>query len=30
MDAETFETFDLKIPEELQGVVVEGNNILYG
>jgi translation initiation factor 5A len=29
MDAETFETFDLKIPEELQGVVVEGNNIQY-
>ena len=29
MDSETFETFDLKIPEELQGVVVEGNNILY-
>lgn len=29
MDAETFETFDLKIPEELQGVVAEGNNILY-
>jgi translation initiation factor 5A len=29
MDAETFETFDLKIPEDLQGVVVEGNNIQY-
>jgi translation initiation factor 5A len=29
MDSETFETFDLKIPEELQGVVVEGNNIQY-
>jgi len=29
MDAETFETFDLQIPEELQGQVVEGNNILY-
>ena len=29
MDAETFETFDLKIPEELQGQVVEGSNILY-
>ncbi len=29
MDQETFETFDLKIPEELQGVVAEGNNVLY-
>jgi len=29
MDAETFETFDLKIPEELHGQVVEGSNILY-
>jgi translation initiation factor 5A len=29
MDAETFETFDLNIPEELQGQVGEGNNILY-
>lgn len=29
MDAETFETFDLPIPEELQGQVVEGSNILY-
>ena len=29
MDAETFETFDLKIPEELQGQVLEGSNILY-
>jgi len=28
MDAETFETFDLKIPEDLEGVV-EGSNILY-
>ena len=29
MDAETFETFDLKIPEELNGQVMEGSNILY-
>src|SRR5512141_1012346 len=29
MDAETFETFDLKIPEELNGQVAEGSNILY-
>jgi len=29
MDAETFETFDLKIPEELQGQVVEGCTIVY-
>jgi len=29
MDAETFETFDLKIPEELNGQVFEGSNILY-
>ena len=28
MDAETFETFDLKIPEDLEGVV-EGCNVLY-
>jgi len=29
MDAETFETFDLDIPEELQGQVAEGTNVLY-
>lgn len=29
MDSETFETFDLTIPEELQGQVMEGSNILY-
>lgn len=29
MDNETYETFDLKIPEELKGSVVEGANILY-
>ena len=29
MDAETFETFDLAIPEDLQGQVVEGSKILY-
>jgi translation initiation factor 5A len=29
MDAETFETFDLKIPEDLAPEVVEGSNILY-
>ncbi len=29
MDAETFETFDLKIPDELKGQCVEGCQILY-
>lgn len=29
MDAETFETFDMPIPEELQGQLSEGQNILY-
>lgn len=29
MDAETFETFDLKIPEELQDKVTEGTQVLY-
>ena len=29
MDSETYETFDLKIPEELKGSVVEGANVLY-
>ena len=29
MDSENYETFDLSIPEELRGEVVEGANILY-
>jgi translation initiation factor 5A len=29
MDAETFETFDLLIPEELQGQVVDGCTVVY-
>jgi translation initiation factor 5A len=29
MESETFETFDLKIPEELKDKVVEGCNVLY-
>ncbi|MBU2638975.1 MAG: translation initiation factor IF-5A [Nanoarchaeota archaeon] len=29
MDSESFETFDLKVPEELQGKVVEGGQVLY-
>lgn len=29
MDSETFETFDLEIPEELKGQVVEGASVLY-
>lgn len=29
MDSETFETFDLEIPEELKGQVVEGVSVLY-
>lgn len=29
MDMETYETFDIKIPEELKGQVVEGVTILY-
>ena len=29
MDLESFETFDLKIPEELKGQVTEGSNVLY-
>jgi translation initiation factor 5A len=29
MDSETFETFDLVIPEELQGQCKEGSNVLY-
>ena len=29
MDSETYETFDLKIPEELKSSCVEGCNVLY-
>ena len=29
MDSETYETFDLDIPEELKGQVVEGCQVLY-
>ena len=29
MDSESYETFDLEIPEELKGQVVEGCEILY-
>ncbi|MBN2421042.1 translation initiation factor IF-5A [Candidatus Woesearchaeota archaeon] len=29
MDAASFETFDLEIPEELQGKVKEGSTIIY-
>jgi len=29
MDMETFETFDLDIPEELQSTVKEGSQVLY-
>ncbi len=29
MDSETYETFDLKIPEELKGEVVEGVTVLF-
>ena len=29
MDSETFETFDMEIPEELKAEVKEGQNILY-
>lgn len=29
MDSETYETFDLAIPDELQGQVVEGCTIVY-
>ena len=29
MDAETFETFDMKIPEDLKESCVEGCNVLY-
>lgn len=29
MDSETYETFDLSIPEELKGQVVEGCSVIY-
>lgn len=29
MDSESFETFDLEIPEELKGQVTEGSQVLY-
>ncbi len=29
MDSESYETFDLKIPEELKGQVTEGSSVLY-
>ena len=29
MDSESFETFDLEIPEELQADIAEGKNVLY-
>ena len=29
MDSESFETFDIDIPEELEGQVTEGSNVLY-
>ena len=29
MDSETYETFDLKIPEEFKGQVIEGSSVLY-
>ncbi len=29
MDSESYETFDLKIPEELKGQVTEGVSVLY-
>lgn len=29
MDSETYETFDLNIPEEFKGQVVEGSSVLY-
>ena len=29
MDSETYETFDLTIPEEFKGQVVEGSSVLY-
>lgn len=29
MDSETYETFDLKIPEEFKGQVADGSSVLY-
>jgi translation initiation factor 5A len=29
MDSETYETFDMKIPDELKGQVTDGCNVLY-
>lgn len=29
MDSESYETFDIKVPEELQGKIAEGGNVLY-
>ena len=29
MDSETYETFDIKIPEELKGQVTDGTSVLY-
>lgn len=29
MDTETYETFELEVPEELRGQVVEGGQVLY-
>lgn len=29
MDSESYETFDLSIPEELKGQVLEGANVMY-
>jgi translation initiation factor 5A len=29
MDIETYETFDMKIPEDLKGQIVEGTTVLY-
>lgn len=29
MDSETYETFDMKIPEDLKGQVVEGSAVIY-
>ena len=29
MDSETYETFDMKVPEELKDLCVEGCNVLY-
>ena len=29
MDSESYETFDMKIPDELKGQIKEGNSVLY-